>query len=236
MPSLRSDLYVWTFIVYAPQSVPGEVAAKSRRTIFGVKNDSQGFFPGESMIQFVARRVSEESAQGAFGDLFGPDVVLVPVPGCAPLVSKNQLWPSWSLCQQMVQCGLASSAIQLVERVKAVPRSSRVPAGAARPTAAVHAESMSVAPKLLDRPSKLLLVDDVLTRGATMLGAATALQEGYPDSSVMGFAVGRTDRDVEGLASPLRPRAYHVRRVGVDDSNCFAATDSSMSCWPSEGL
>jgi adenine/guanine phosphoribosyltransferase-like PRPP-binding protein len=43
--------------------------------------------------------------------------------------------------------------------------------------------------KLLSEPSNILLVDDIITRGATLLGAASRLAEVFPGAEIRAFAV-----------------------------------------------
>jgi orotate phosphoribosyltransferase len=42
-------------------------------------------------------------------------------------------------------------------------------------------------------PDRVLLVDDVITRGATLIAAAARLREAFPDVSIQAFALARTD-------------------------------------------
>ena len=59
-----------------------------------------------------------------------------------------------------------------------------------RPTAGQHFDSMSIDGTVTDEP--VALVDDVVTRGATMLGAASRLQAGSPRLEIFGFSAART--------------------------------------------
>ena len=60
-----------------------------------------------------------------------------------------------------------------------------------RPTTIEHYESMIVKERL-SRPAEILLVDDVVTRGATLLGAANRLAEVFPQTRIRAFAAMRT--------------------------------------------
>ena len=48
-----------------------------------------------------------------------------------------------------------------------------------RPTAEQHYESISVQ-GILSEPEEILLVDDVVTRGVTLLGCANRLADAFP--------------------------------------------------------
>jgi phosphoribosylpyrophosphate synthetase len=53
-----------------------------------------------------------------------------------------------------------------------------------------HYESIAVTPMVVDR-EELCLVDDVVTKGATLLAAATRLREAYPNAKIVAFALVR---------------------------------------------
>jgi len=59
--------------------------------------------------------------------------------------------------------------------------------------------------KTVDSPARLLLVDDFVTKGATLLAAASLLKEAFPGAEVQGFALVRTMglvSDVESIVAP----------------------------------
>jgi len=51
----------------------------------------------------------------------------------------------------------------------------------------------------------LCLVDDVVTKGATLLGAASRLQETYPQAKVFAFALVRTLGFVDDIERIVEP-------------------------------
>jgi hypoxanthine phosphoribosyltransferase len=60
-----------------------------------------------------------------------------------------------------------------------------------RPTALQHYESLEVK-KMLSDPSEILLIDDIVTRGATLLGAANSLKKAFPRAHINAFAAMRS--------------------------------------------
>jgi hypothetical protein len=60
-----------------------------------------------------------------------------------------------------------------------------------RPKAEDHYRSLEVHKIIVD-PKEMLLVDDVVTRGATFLGAANKLKDSFPDARIRAFAAMRT--------------------------------------------
>jgi adenine/guanine phosphoribosyltransferase-like PRPP-binding protein len=60
--------------------------------------------------------------------------------------------------------------------------------------------------KTLSEPSNILLVDDIITRGATLLGAASRLAEAFPKAKICAFAVIRAITDEEDFEEEYCPR------------------------------
>lgn len=63
-----------------------------------------------------------------------------------------------------------------------------------RPTALEHFETMRVV-QTISRPEEIILVDDVVTQSATLLGAANRLAHSYPDARIRAFVAMRTQSD-----------------------------------------
>jgi len=61
---------------------------------------------------------------------------------------------------------------------------------------------------------RIVLVDDVITRGATMLGAASRLAEVYPEAEIRCFAMIRTMSRSETFVRILDPCLGHIRLSG----------------------
>jgi len=145
-------------------------------------------------VQYLVRRLAEELRGGRADELRGllaSDAVLVPVPRHRPNRKLEQgAWPSLSLARAVEAYGLGSRVECLLVREKAIRKS----AGAKRrPDPHEHHDSFRVDRQaLLQAPPTLLLVDDVITRGSTCLGAAWRLQEAFPAARVAMFAGVRT--------------------------------------------
>jgi hypothetical protein len=163
-------------------------------------------------IRLATERVRTLHESGAFPGFFGADVTLVAVPGRAPLapgaVSRTQL-----ICDALLACGLAKDVVALIERVEPVLKSAYA-APAERPLAEDHYATIAVARTLL-APARVLLVDDVVTRGATLLGAASRIKDAFPDCEVRGFALVRTESfdEVVQVRDP-RVGTIEVARTG----------------------
>ena len=101
--------------------------------------------------------------------------------------------------------GLATSSWKGLRRIRPVPKSASAAPGR-RPTVLAHYDSLSVVPGCdLPDDSCLLLIDDVVTKGRTLLAASMRLHEAFPQARITAFALLRTlgfkDR-LEGLLEP----------------------------------
>jgi adenine/guanine phosphoribosyltransferase-like PRPP-binding protein len=88
--------------------------------------------------------------------------------------------------------------------VTAVPKSAFAAPGE-RPEIQVHVTSLEVVDRL-PRMARVLLVDDFVNKGRTLLAAASVLANTFPGVEVRGFAVVRTMGlvpDIERIASPV---------------------------------
>lgn len=168
---------------YSPRD-PSEIGQRSRTLCYRLKAAEP------EAIRLAADRVRRYVDEGRFGPSFGPDVTVVPVPGRAPLapgaVSRTAL-----ICEALVRVGVAREVLPLLERLEPVQKSAYAQPGQ-RPDVEAHYGSMR-AGGTLTVPDRLLLVDDVITRGATLLAAATRLAERFPNVPVRAFALVRTE-------------------------------------------
>lgn len=119
----------------------------------------------------------------------------------APLL-KDQLWPNYMLAKAFVDEHLGTSVLPMLERAIAVQEPSTA-APEMRPRASDHLKSLRIEPPAL-RPGRVVIVDDVVTRGATMLAAISALSDAIPGAQVEGFALFRTQstEDCTAIWSP----------------------------------
>lgn len=180
---------------YSPRG-QSDVALRSKRFCYRLKAADP------EVIRVAAAGVRACFDAGLFRDCLGEDATLVPVPGRAPLapgaVNRTAL-----ICDALVRVGVGRETIQILERASPVPKSAYAARGQ-RPDAEAHFQSMRNA-KFLTAPARLVLVDDVITRGATLLGAATRLQEYFPDVLIRAFALVRTE-SYEEIAAIRDPR------------------------------
>jgi predicted amidophosphoribosyltransferase len=144
--------------------------------------------------------------------LFAGDAVLVPVPGSA--TSGDTPWAASQLATALRQLGLAHRLWVGLRRRIAVRKSSTAPSGE-RPTVAEHYDSFSVAPAVMSF-SKIVLIDDVVTKGRTLLAAAARLHTELPHADIRAFALIRTQGFVPQLGSVFESCHGVIRWAGGD--------------------
>jgi hypothetical protein len=184
--ALLASLPYASFLIYSPRGT-SDISRQSQNVCLSVKRD--GLQPsGRPLIDAVVERLAT-GHRGVFAAFLGPDVILVPVPRSAPMPSKGGgpvLWVPRRICEALVATGLGSAVVPCVERVTAVPKSASAGRGG-RPSIAKHIESMRVLPEL--HGDRITLVDDVVTKGATLFAAASLIAGAFPHADVRAFAL-----------------------------------------------
>lgn len=144
-----------------------------------------------------------ERMSTAFAGVFGRDATLVPVPRSAPRRTDDTLWPGLGLAAALHEHGLGRDVQQLLERTRAVPKAHGSPGGE-RPDVSTLGRSLRWRGDLGSDLERVVLVDDVVTRGTTFLSAREVIHSVQPGLSVEGFAAIRT-MSFEVVERPLDP-------------------------------
>jgi predicted amidophosphoribosyltransferase len=84
-----------------------------------------------------------------------------------------------------------------------------------RPTVQQHYDSFAVA-RSPTAPERIVLVDDVITKGRTLLAAAARLQDEFPNADIRAFALVRTMGFLSDVDRLLEPCQGVVRWAGGD--------------------
>ena len=168
---------------YSPRGA-SEAERRSRDYRFWLKNEQTVNYGGKTMFmsEVVAQAILESKATLPFMSLFENNPVLVPVTRSS-LLQPNSLWVGLKVATAMRKVGLGSTVSPSLVRTSAV---------GTKASAEEHYDSQKVEQKLLVDPEHILLVDDFVTRGATMIASALRLRESYPNADVAGFAAIRT--------------------------------------------
>jgi hypothetical protein len=184
---LLSELAFGACMAY---SVRGESddAKRSRDWRSALKNEQLVGHPRRPMSQLFAQRLLARLEETRFRELLTRNAVLVPMPS-SRLLKPNSLWVPHRLANALLAEGLGRDVQPCLERTVALPKSAWSD-GDERPSAQRHYETLR-ARKLLFEPDEIVLVDDVVTRGATLIGAASRLHEALPNARISAFAAMR---------------------------------------------
>src|SRR5581483_7020433 len=140
--------------------------------------------------------------------LFTSPVTLVPVPVCrAGVAASIAAWPALALCHELCRRGLGDEVQTVLQRVEAVANSAWVPRQ--RPGVDEHFRSLGLTSPVTE-PRRFLLVDDVVTRGATLLAAARRLKVAYPAVPVDAFALARV-QGAGDIEQAIQPCLEHIK-------------------------
>ena len=205
--SLLSELRFGSFLVYSPRGT-SPVSVGSRKYCYAVKAGHS-----EALARVIDRLVTDFSSTG-LSAVLGPDVTLVPAPRSSVLVAGG-LWPTRLIADALVAARLGSSVLPALTRTTAVPKSSFQARGE-RPNAKLHYETIAV--ELGLATSRITIVDDVLTKGNTLLGAATRLTEGFPNADIAAFGLIRTMGLIPDVTSIVEPCVGTIRRPFDDEA------------------
>jgi orotate phosphoribosyltransferase-like protein len=119
------------------------------------------------------------------------------------------------ICQALVQVGLARDAPPLLKRVKPVYKSATARTQD-RPRPQTHYQSLGFDPAPLLDLERVLVVDDVVTRGAMLLASVSRVAEACPGVPVQAFGLVRTVSNVEEFEAVLHPVTGLIRLVGEE--------------------
>ena len=199
-----SEIEFGSLLSYSPRG-NSDSQCRSRTVTMALKND-QYVKSGSNQIlmsDYIAERLVTDMTRLPFVNYFNVNPILIPVPNSS-FNRSGTLWVSQRLANALVRKGLGIKVVECLKRVKPLPKSATSLA-VNRPKAAAHFDSLEVE-KILFEPAEILLIDDVVTRGATLLGAANKLLEAYPNTHIRAFAVVRTISSPEDFVNIYDPR------------------------------
>ncbi len=156
-----------------------------------LKNDEYLDFGDDQILMsdYIADGIKNNIRNLPFADYFNTNPILVPTPNSS-LNKLDTLWVPQHLATALVKKGLGGKVVECLNRATPLQKSATSSAEN-RPKAVEHYDSMEVI-KTLHEPKEILLVDDVVTRGATLLGAANKLTDAFPNARIRAFAAMRT--------------------------------------------
>ena len=205
LPGLSSVTFASCY-VYSPRA-QGWQAEASRQLCDRVKSSDPLWLP-----RYAGAVYRTSLADRRLAALFPPDAVLVPVPGSAR--TGEAPWAALWLALALSEVGFALRIWTGLRRRYAVTKSATAPS-ARRPTVQQHYDSFSALPAASPL-SRVVLIDDVITKGRTLLAAAARLRFESPIVDIKGFALIRTQGFVDHIERLAEPCCGVVRWAGGD--------------------
>jgi hypothetical protein len=179
--------------VYSPGG--SGVSSERSRLMRTLLKDGDAYF-----MDKYADRVRQQVADGpSLTGFFGAASVLVPIPGSVPRHSGGASVAD-HLAGALLGEGLGHCLWRGLRRISPVRKSATAAPGS-RPTVADHYASFAIAPAPVPW-RQIVLVDDVVTKGRTLLAAAARMREAFPTAEIRAFALVRT--------MGLVPRVEHL--------------------------
>jgi hypothetical protein len=192
---------------YSPRA-HGWVAEASRQLCDRVKSCDSLWLP--RYAGFVYRTSLGDRHLAA---LFAPGTVLVPAPGSDR--SGEAPWTALRLAVALSEVGFALPVWTGLRRRYTVTKSATAPS-AGRPTVDQHYDSFQVIPPV-GPVGRIVVIDDVITKGRTLLAAAARLRSELPFADVRGFALIRTRGFVDHIEH-LAETCHGVVRWAAGDA------------------
>jgi len=197
-----NQLEFGSLLSYCPRGDTAEIL-RSRQVMRYIKNDLPVEEPPILMSDWIASTMAQRRSQLPFSSLFRTDSVLVPLPRSS-LLQPDSLWVPERIANALVRRGFGARVLPCLTRIRAVPKSATSQAGQ-RPTPTTHFESLAVQGNL-GSTGDIVIVDDIVTRGHTMIGAANRLLEAFPSARIQAFAAMRTVSDWSNFSDIYDPQ------------------------------
>jgi predicted amidophosphoribosyltransferase len=165
-------------------------------------------------LAHCARRIATLIDAAVAHNFFGPHVVLVPVPRRVAYDPRAPRSAPEAIARALHAAGHGKVVWPALRRVRSVPKSAWSRPGS-RPEFIEHYTSL----ELIDHvppASQLLLVDDFVTRGRTLLAAAAVIYQAVPRANISAFALVRTEGLAPDIAAITAPTIGAIRHLGGD--------------------
>lgn len=205
-PSCRSELQFAALLQYSPDG-KDPASEASREHMRRIKRGSPAH------IERIGLRAAEWASTGAMAAFFGEGTLLVPVPRSKPFKDTGALWPAMRIAEELARRGLGLDVLPLLERKEPIEKSALQRVGSKRPGPEDHIRTITVGDALRAGCARVVLVDDVITRGATLLACATVLERALPATEILAFAAVRTMTGAE-IEQMLTPVTGTIRLAG----------------------
>ena len=188
---LLSSLRFGSLLTYTAHE-GGELGVRSRKLRDRIKNCHPPHV--DRVCEILLQHLHDN---GDLLEIFDrPNITLVPVPSSAPLppgdtAARGALWSSLHYCKFFQQAGIECSVEPCLQRTVRVRKSAFASPGE-RLDPQEHYDSMAVHSLSMLIGETIILVDDFVTRGSTLIGAASRIAESFPNANILAFVIVRT--------------------------------------------
>jgi hypothetical protein len=196
--------------VYSPTGT-GVVSERSRVLRELLKSGE-----ARSLLYYADHVRREVATNAALAGFLNPTSIFVPVPGRAPCVDGERSVAE-RLATALIKEGLGLDMWRGLRRIRRIRKSATALPGE-RPTVDEHHRSFAIESGGM-APSSVVLVDDVVTKGRTLLAAAMCVHEAFPATDIRAFALLRTlgfnqriDRLMDPCIGEIRWRTADAHR------------------------
>jgi hypothetical protein len=192
-----------------------DVEKKSKAVMVSLKTDQ--FLvskPPISMSDFISDTIKKNMTTLPFAHFLQIYPILVPIPKSS-WMKPDTLWVPQRLANALIRNGFGKTVVEYLERVCPL-RKSATSLSSNRPKAREHYDSFGVRKKIFPEPEEILLVDDVVTRGATIVGAANKLHDTFPRADIRAFAAMRTISSPEDFKHIYDPCEGKITLIDED--------------------
>ena len=211
---LLSKLEFGSYLTYTPRP-NSDLSNKAKNIMIYLKSEGNIGTPPKFMSEFVADRLKESIDQMPFKRFFNENVSLVPVPKSS-MMQSNALWVSEKIAKALSKQAFGS-LYPCLKRIKPVQKSAYAVPSNRRPKAIEHYNSIECQ-QLVHRPKEIVLIDDIVTRGSTLLGCASKVKEIFPDIPIRAFAVIRTISEPDNFSKIEDPC---VGKITLSNNDTF---------------
>lgn len=203
-----TSLEFGSLLSYTPRGASPKIR-QAKQVMLAIKADDFVGQPPIPMSRWLVEAVKQEMSKLPFAHFFSPNAVLVPVPSSS-LMQPGTLWVPARMARSLVAAGIGSRVLPCLTRVKPL-RKAAMSDASSRPVPSEQYETMGVQGTVQSTPKEIVLVDDIVTRGATFLGAANRLAEAFPYAEMRSFAAMRTISDPNDFESYYKPEMGWIK-------------------------
>jgi len=184
-----------------------QILKNDQEVIVGEKKENFNFI--EYTARYIKKRLNEKEFAAKFS-FFGDDAILVPIPK-STLMKGDTLWVPKRIALELEKQGLGKY-IDLLERIYSVNRSS-TSQPSDRPLPEEHYKSTRIKDTFIEvgKNTTFVLVDDVITRGSTLLGCANRILDVWSNVEIYGFAIFRTISNYTDFKYFLDPKTGKIK-------------------------